>query len=104
MSTVEYDREFTATINSAREADVVARRGRRCRRRRKRRSGLRPADGVRRLRRHAGTQAGAYFFLGNGTDGAHGHALHNPAYDFNDGILVRGAELWVRLVETQLAA
>lgn len=46
---------------------------------------------------------GAYFFLGNGTDGAHGGALHDPACDFNDCILAKGAEFWVRLVETQLA-
>ncbi|WP_346894165.1 M20 aminoacylase family protein [uncultured Roseibium sp.] len=104
MSTVEYDREFTATINSAREADVVARVAADvagagsvdpdC-------APLMASDDFGAMLEH---RPGAYFFLGNGTDGAHGHALHNPAYDFNDGILVRGAELWVRLVETQLAA
>jgi hippurate hydrolase len=47
---------------------------------------------------------GAYFFPGNGTDGAQGRAPHNPAYDFNDCILADGPEFWAFLVETQLAA
>ena len=51
---------------------------------------------------------GAYLFLGNG-DGAHrggyeggGHdagpcTLHNPYYDFNDGLIPVGASYWVEL-------
>jgi metal-dependent amidase/aminoacylase/carboxypeptidase family protein len=50
---------------------------------------------------------GAYLFLGNG-DGAHraaygaGHdagpcMLHNPHYDFNDGLIPVGASYWVAL-------
>ncbi|MCP4471123.1 MAG: amidohydrolase [Gammaproteobacteria bacterium] len=47
---------------------------------------------------------GAYLLLGNGVDGIGGCSLHNPAYDFNDDILCIGADFWVTLVESQLAA
>jgi hippurate hydrolase len=29
--------------------------------------------------------------------------VHNPGYDFNDGILSTGAAYWVKLAETALA-
>ena len=45
---------------------------------------------------------GAYIRIGNGADPSIG-MLHNPSYDFNDGILALGASYWVRLVETRLA-
>lgn len=53
---------------------------------------------------------GAYLFLGNG-DGDHrsvGHGagpctLHNPSYDFNDGLLPVGAGFWVQLATRWLA-
>ncbi|KVC86983.1 M20 aminoacylase family protein [Burkholderia ubonensis] len=41
---------------------------------------------------------GSYLSIGNG-DGAAGCALHNPGYDFNDGILATGASYWVALAE-----
>jgi hippurate hydrolase len=53
---------------------------------------------------------GAYFVIGNG-DGdhrAHGHGLgpcnlHNPNYDFNDGLIPQGAALWVEMARRWLA-
>lgn len=47
---------------------------------------------------------GAYLLLGNGEEGVGGCSLHNPHYDFNDDILTIGADFWVALVESQLAA
>jgi len=47
---------------------------------------------------------GAYLLLGNGVEGVGGCSLHNPDYDFNDEILCIGADFWVTLVESQLAA
>jgi hippurate hydrolase len=52
---------------------------------------------------------GCYVFIANG-DGDHremGHGggpcmLHNPSYDFNDGLIPLGATFWVRLVEKWL--
>ncbi|BAN50401.1 M20 aminoacylase family protein [Metapseudomonas resinovorans] len=40
---------------------------------------------------------GSYLFIGNGTGGP---MVHNPGYDFNDDILVRGAAYWAALTET----
>jgi amidohydrolase len=46
---------------------------------------------------------GCYVWIGNGL-GEGGCMLHNPRYDFNDGILGLGASYWTRLVETLLSA
>ena len=40
----------------------------------------------------------------NGQSGPSGCMVHNPGYDFNDAAIPFGASLWVRLVETYLAA
>lgn len=50
-----------------------------------------------------GKKAGCYVFAGSGPvkDGA---ALHNPNYDFNDGLLPLGAAYWASLAEHILAA
>ena len=37
---------------------------------------------------------GAYGWIGNATSGQPGVSLHNPAYDFNDDNLGRGAKFW----------
>jgi len=41
---------------------------------------------------------GCYFMMGNG-DEPHRRMLHDPGYDFNDELLLKGAALWGRLVE-----
>jgi amidohydrolase len=46
---------------------------------------------------------GAYGFIGNGPGGRPGVNLHNPGYDFNDGIIGMGAGFWDRLVREWLA-
>ena len=47
---------------------------------------------------------GCYALIGNGSTPAGGCALHNARYDFNDRILLRGAEYWIALVGTILGA
>jgi hippurate hydrolase len=44
---------------------------------------------------------GAFVFLGN-SEGDGGCDVHNPRYDFNDGILPVGASWFARLVEMNL--
>jgi len=44
---------------------------------------------------------GCYIWIGNGSS-ENSCLLHNPHYDFNDGILPIGAAYWVKLVETIL--
>ncbi len=45
---------------------------------------------------------GAYVMLGNGAEGAHACALHNPGYDFNDAVIPVGVRYWVNLVRSLL--
>ena len=45
---------------------------------------------------------GAYIWIGNGETGE-GAGLHQPGYDFNDDILVRGASLLAATAERALA-
>jgi hippurate hydrolase len=44
---------------------------------------------------------GCYVWIGNGSS-ENSCLLHNPHYDFNDGILPVGAAYWVKLVEMKL--
>lgn len=46
---------------------------------------------------------GSYFAIGNG-DGPNRKMLHDPGYDFNDEVLLKGAAIWGRLVERFLPA
>jgi hippurate hydrolase len=45
---------------------------------------------------------GCFLLMGNGTDGACGQPLHSADYDFNDEILMTGAEFWAGLVRNRL--
>ena len=45
---------------------------------------------------------GCYVWAGNGAEGPHACMVHNPHYDFNDGLIPIGALYWVRLVEKLL--
>jgi hippurate hydrolase len=45
---------------------------------------------------------GCYVVIGNGVGEWGGCMVHNPKYDFNDGIISLGASYWVKLVETYL--
>jgi hippurate hydrolase len=49
------------------------------------------------------SKPGCYVWIGNGTGSEGGCMVHNPGYDFNDGILSTGAAYWVKLAETALA-
>lgn len=40
----------------------------------------------------------SYIFVGNGTSGVSGCAIHNPHYDFNDELIPIVASYWVQLV------
>jgi len=99
-----YRRNFIPTVNTSAEADIAATVA----------SAVVGADNVVGDSRPVMTsedfgymlkaRPGAYLLLGNGVEGIGGCSLHNPAYDFNDDILCIGADFWVTLVESQLAA
>lgn len=46
---------------------------------------------------------GCYVWVGNGAEGPHACMVHNPHYDFNDGLIPVGALYWVKLAEALLA-
>jgi hippurate hydrolase len=48
-----------------------------------------------------GERPGCYMLLGTGREGS-ARMVHNPEYDFNDGVIEIGAAYWVRLVEKLL--
>mgnify|MGYP000626761555 CR=1 FL=1 len=103
---VEYTHEFAPTVNWPQCVSVAVRAAR----------AVAGADNVdadtppmmisEDFGRFLQTIPGAFVFIGNG-DGVHremGHGegpctLHNPNYDFNDGLIAPGAALWVRLAE-----
>ena len=43
---------------------------------------------------------GCFFAIGNGDT----RMLHDPGYDFNDALLLKGPAFWARLVEKFLPA
>jgi len=98
----EYSREFAATINTEREAAAATRAA----------AEVLGADNVvdhclpimasEDFGYMLQARPGCYLLLGNGGEGPGGCGLHSGDYDFNDDILPLGAEIWQRLVETQL--
>ena len=45
---------------------------------------------------------GCFLLIGNGQDGAHAKPLHASDYDFNDDLLLLGAQFWASLAKQQL--
>lgn len=105
----EFQRNYPATVNSAREAEFA----------RKVMASIvgeenvmvqEPTMGAEDFAFMLEAKPGAYCFIANG-DGSHremGHGagpcmLHNPSYDFNDDLIPLGATYWVRLAEEWLA-
>ncbi len=100
----EYRRNFVPTINSAVEARIAATTaaavvGEHCVI-----GDSRPVMASEDFGYMLQAKPGAYVLLGNGEGEFGGCSLHNPGYDFNDEILCIGADFWVELVQTQLAA
>ena len=99
---VTFDSRYPATVNSPAEAELCQRAA----------AALLGADKVRTNEpRSMGGEdfsfmllekPGCYVWLGNGP-GTGGCSLHNPHYDFNDGILPIGISYWVRLAESALS-
>ena len=98
---VDYRRGYSAVINPAETAEVVA-------------SVAEQVVGPERVDRDTAPimasedfafllteRPGAFLWLGGGAPGKD-FGLHHPRYDFNDAVLPVGASFWARLVETRL--
>jgi amidohydrolase len=101
--TLDYQRGYPATINSAAQADWCRTAAASLVGAENVRSDLRPSMGAEDFSCMLEIKPGCYIWLGNGP-GEGGCTLHNPHYDFNDEVLALGASYWARLVEQVLSA
>jgi amidohydrolase len=97
-ATIHYEKIYPATINTPNEAMFVADVATELFGADKVVRDLQPSMGAEDFSFMLHQKPGAYFRLGQG--GAdQGCYLHNPNYDFNDGVIPTGASLFARLVE-----
>lgn len=97
--TIDYQRRYPATINSAAQAVLARQIGQEM--------GLEipalpPSMASEDFAFMLNECPGAYIWLGAARDGAN-PGLHSAHFDFNDAVLPVGAEFWVRLVRRALA-
>lgn len=102
---VEFKRAYPPTINDQKFSDIAARGLQQLTNVTKVHRDLDPTMGSEDFAYMLQHAPGAYLWIGNG-DGGHreaGHGLgpcmlHNPSYDFNDGILGLGVQAWLAIV------
>ena len=99
---LRYERRYPATVNHPAETEQAAEVAAMIAGPDKVHRNRRPDMGSEDFAFMLQARPGAFMNLGNGP-GVGGCMLHNPGYDFNDGILATGASYWVKLVETLLA-
>ena len=100
-ATVKYERRYPPTINTAAETEIAASVAAEVVGDGNVHDDLMPSMGSEDFAFMLQKKPGSYVWIGNGsTEG--GCMLHNPHYDFNDGVLPIGASYWAKLVETTL--
>lgn len=99
-----YTHEFAVTVNSAREAEIATKIAQQCVGTDKADGACKPIMASEDFGFMLQQKAGCYVLLGNGGDGPGGCGLHSAHYDFNDEILTTGAQFWILLARSQLAA
>ena len=102
-ATVEYDRRYPPTINTAAETEVALTAAARVVGEENVLRNLTPMMGAEDFAWMLQAKPGCYVWIGNGVEKG-GCMVHNPNYDFNDDILPIGASYWASLVEQELAA
>jgi amidohydrolase len=98
MAKLTYERRYRPTVNHAREVELCLRAMERTVGKERVHGDLPPTMGAEDFGWMLERCPGAYAMIGNGIQGAHGRALHNPGYDFNDEIIPVGVGYWVNLV------
>ncbi|CAK0744965.1 Hippurate hydrolase [uncultured Gammaproteobacteria bacterium] len=101
-ATLDYQRSYPATINTAPEAALAVRAAARVVGAEAVVRNPPPSMGAEDFSFMLRQRPGCYIWLGQGGAG-HGCMVHNPRYDFNDGVLALGASYWVTLAEQILA-
>jgi amidohydrolase len=100
-STIKYERRYPAVVNSDRESAEALKAAVLVAGKENVFTEIPPIMGSEDFAFMLKERPGAYIFLGAGEPRPNG-MLHQPGYDFNDEILVTGAEYWVTLVESLL--
>jgi hippurate hydrolase len=98
---VSYTRGYPPTVNADAESDFAARVARDLVGETNVVTDPAPKMGAEDFSFMLNEKPGCYIWIGNGP-GVDGCWLHNPRYDFNDGILTLGASYWAKLAETRL--
>lgn len=98
---VDYQRQYPATINTAAEAEIAARAAAQVVGEGRVHRALPPSMGGEDFAYMLQARPGCYVWLGTG-QGAGTPGLHHPRFDFDDPSLPVGASYWVRLVEERL--
>ncbi len=103
QASLDYRRGYPPTVNTTAEAEI-------CRQvlvdlvgAEQVQADARPSMGAEDFSYMLREKPGCYVWIGNGLAEG-GCMLHNPRYDFNDGILALGASYWVKLTESLLQA
>lgn len=99
---VEYTREFSATVNDAACAEWAAKAAERVFGPENTVRGAEPLMGSEDFAKYLHSVPGCYVFLGARDDG-HVYLNHNSKYDFNDELLLSGAEWFAQLVRLRMA-
>ncbi|MEQ8395745.1 M20 aminoacylase family protein [Thalassobaculum sp.] len=99
---VEYRRGYSAVINPADTANIVATVADQVVGPEKVERDTAPIMASEDFAFMLSERPGAFLWLGGGAPGKD-YGLHHPKYDFNDEVLPVGASFWAKLVETQLA-
>ena len=104
-ATVEFERSYPPTINTAEMALLAKKALDKVQGVSQVHTNLPPTMGAEDFAFMLKNKPGAYLWIGNGSGGHReaGHGvgpcmLHNPSYDFNDSILPLGANAWVAIV------
>jgi len=99
---VVFDHRYPATVNSTAETEICRKVAAATLGEDKVRKDELPSMGAEDFAYMLREKPGCYVWLGNGP-GTGGCTLHNPHYDFNDGIIALGVRYWVNLVAQTLA-
>jgi len=101
VATVDYQRVSPAVVNAAREVAIAARAAAAVVGAEHVASDITPIMGSEDFAFMLAVKPGAYVFLGQ-AGSANSCMIHNPQYDFDDGLLPIGASYWLALVEQEL--
>ena len=97
---LDYERGYPATINSATEAGYAAEVARSVSGKDSVDDATAPSMGGEDFSFMLLARPGAYVFIGNGDTAG----LHHPAYDFNDAAIPAGIQYWTKIAETRSSA